>query len=143
MARDLAEEVNELNRRIGELEGVISALIGPVQRAQESASRYYRLLEILLEHGGLTPEAILPEVKNPISQDLVRILLAGKPQNISQLTEVLRERRGSASRRIVRDRLAELAEAGMVIRTGDGAITTYSLSRDVLSRWSQLLGIDI
>ncbi len=139
---ELAEEIKRLNARIGELESAISKLVEPFQRAQDTAKNYYRLVQILAEQGGLTPDAILPEVKDPISKEIVRILLDGRGQNISQITERVRSKRGTASRRIVREKLADLVGQDIVVASS-GTIKEYSLSQEVLDKWSHLLGIRI
>jgi len=140
---DLSEEIKKLNARIGELEGAITKLVEPFQRAQDTARNYYRLVQILAEQGGLTPDAILPEVKDPISKEIVRILLDGRGQNVSQITERIRSVRGTASRRIVREKLKALVDNDIVVVSSSGTVKTYSLSQEVLDKWSHLLGIRI
>jgi len=140
---DLSEEIKKLNTRIGELEGAIKKLVEPFQRAQDTARNYYRLVQILAEQGGLTPDAILPDVKDPISKEIVRILLDGRGQNVSRITERIRSVRGTASRRIVRDKLKGLVDKDIVVVSPSGSIKTYSLSQEVLDKWSHLLGIRI
>jgi DNA-binding transcriptional ArsR family regulator len=143
VAEDLSEEIRRLNERIGELESVISKLVEPFQNAQDTARNYYRLVQILAEKGGLTPDAILPEVKDPISKEIVRILLDGREQNVSQITERVRSVRGTASRRIVREKLKDLVGMEVVVVSSSGSIKVYSLSKEVLDKWSHLLGIRI
>jgi len=141
--RDLAEEIRELNRRIGDLEAMIASLVRPLQEARSIADRHLRLLQLLIEHGGLTPEAVVPEVRDPISREIVRVLIDGRGRNVSEVTDAVRGRRGSASRRIVRERLTTLVERKVVVRLEEGSVTGYRLSDGVIRRWSHLLGIDI
>jgi DNA-binding transcriptional ArsR family regulator len=86
---------------------------------------------------------VTPEVKDPISKDIMRVLMERRDQNITQITESLRTKRGSASRRIVRERVKTMIEQGIVTPKGEGTVSTYSLSEEVLRKWSQLLGISI
>ena len=143
MSKDLADEIKELNKRISELERMLSLLIQPFQKVQDTTSNYLKILQLSLEHGGLTPDLILPEVKDPISKEIVRALLDRSEQNISQITELVRSKRGTASRRIVREKVNELTEKNIIQKKQEGSLYVYSLSREVIRKWSQLLGINI
>jgi len=143
VSKDLAEEVKELNKRIAELEKMISVLVQPLQRVQTTTSNYLKVVQLLLEHGGLTPDLILPEVKDPISKEIVRVLLDKNEQNVSQITELVRSKRGTASRRIIREKIHELTKKNVICKQQKGSLYVYSLSQDVIKKWSQLLGINI
>ncbi|MCK4332637.1 MAG: hypothetical protein KAV40_03555, partial [Thermoplasmatales archaeon] len=141
MSKDLTDEIKELNKRISELERMLSLLIQPFQKVQDTTSNYLKILQLSLEHGGLTPDLILPEVKDPISKEIVRALLDRSEQNISQITELVRSKRGTASRRIVREKVNELTEKNIIQKKQKGSLYVYSLSQEVIRKWSQLLGI--
>ena len=143
MSKDLTDEIKELNKRISELERMLSLLIQPFQKVQDTTSNYLKILQLSLEHGGLTPDLILPEVKDPISKEIVRALLDRSEQNISQITELVRSKRGTASRRIVREKVNELTEKNIIQKKQKGSLYVYSLSQEVIRKWSQLLGINI
>ena len=143
MSKDLTDEIKELNKRISELERMLSLLIQPFQKVQDTTSNYLKILQLSLEHGGLTPDLILPEVKDPISKEIVRVLLDRSEQNISQITELVRSKRGTASRRIVREKVNELTEKNIIQKKQKRSLYVYSLSREVIRKWSQLLGINI
>ena len=143
MSKDLTDEIKELNKRISELERMLSLLIQPFQKVQDTTSNYLKILQLSLEHGGLTPDIILPEVKDPISKEIVRALLDRSEQNISQITELVRSKRGTASRRIVREKVNELTEKNIIQKKQKGSLYVYSLSQEVIRKWSQLLGINI
>ncbi|MEF8848719.1 MAG: hypothetical protein V5A68_06250 [Candidatus Thermoplasmatota archaeon] len=49
-----------------------------------------------------------PESKDPISKSIIIVFLNKRNQNISQITENVMDKRDSASRRVIRDRLKEL-----------------------------------
>jgi cell division septum initiation protein DivIVA len=143
VSKDLAKEVKELNKRIAELEKMISVLVQPLQRAQTTMSNYLKVVQLLLEHGGLTPDLILPEVKDSISKEIVRVLLDRNGQNVSQITELVRSKRGTASRRIIREKINELTKKNVICKQQKESLFVYSLSPDVINKWSQLLGITI
>jgi DNA-binding HxlR family transcriptional regulator len=143
VSKDLAEEVKELNKRISELEKMLSILIKPLQNVSKTTQNYLRITSLLLDHGGLTPDMILPEIKDSISREIVRVLLEKSDQNISQITELVRSKRGTASRRIIRDRLQELEEKNIVQKSQKDSRYAYSLTEKVIKKWSQMLGFNI
>ena len=143
MEKDLTKEVKELNKRINELEKMISSLITPLQDASKITQNYLKIINLLINRGGLTPDMILTDVKDSISKDIVRVLLERPDQNISQLTELVRCKRGTASRRIIRDKLRELEEKNIVKKQQKGSLYIYSLTEEVIKKWSQMLGFNI
>ena len=102
-----------------------------------------KIIQLLLEHGGLTPDLILQDVKDPISKEIVRVLLDKNNQNISQITDLVRNKRGTASRRIIREKINELTKKNILTKNQKGSISVYELSPEVIKKWSQLLGINI
>ena len=143
MEKDLKEEIKELNKRISELEKMLSMLVQPLRNVSNTTQNYLRLTGLLLDHGGLTPDLVLPEIKDPISKEIVRVLMDRTKQNISQITELVRSKRGTASRRIVRERIQELEEKDIIQKQLKGRLYVYSLSENVIKKWSQMLGFDI
>lgn len=140
---DLPKQIKELNKRIAELESMMAQLVAPVRDMQKATGNYFRLVDLALKHGGLSPEMLLPEVKDPISKDIVKVLSKKSDLNITQIADALRDIRGSASRRIVREKLKILEEMDIVEQGGDRKVPTYHLTENVLRKWSQLLGIHI
>ena len=143
VSKNLADEIKELNARIAELEKMISVLVQPIQRVQNTTSNYLKVVRLLLEHGGLTPDVILPDVTDPISKEIVRVLMDKTDQNVSQITELVRNKRGTASRRIIREKILELTKKDIICKQQKGSLYVYSLSAYVIKKWSQLLGINI
>lgn len=141
--KDLAEEVKKLNRRIVELEKVLSKIIHPLQEVNKVTQNYMRLIGFLIDRGGLTPDMILPDVKDPISKDIIRVLLERSNQNISQITELVRSKRGTASRRIVREKLQYLEEKNIIQKQQKGSLYVYILDEKVIKKWSQMLGFNL
>jgi len=136
----LKKEIKELNKRISELERMLTTLTQPLASAQKTTERYLKLTGLLLDHGGLTPEVILPSVKDSISKDIIRVLLEHDAQNVSQITDLVKAKRGTASRRIVRTRLVDLENQGIIHKHQHGSRMVYSLTPDVIKKWTQLLG---
>lgn len=141
--KDLAEEVKKLNRRIGELEKVLSTIIEPIKEVNKVTQNYMRLIGFLIDRGGLTPDMILPDIKDPISKDIVRVLLERSDQNISQITELVRSKRGTASRRIIREKLQYLEEKNIIQKYQKGSLYVYTLDEKVIKKWSQMLGFNL
>jgi len=138
--QDLTDDIKELQKRINDLEKLLARLIQPLTDARKTTENYLRLAGLLLDHGGLTPDLILPDVKDPIEKDIVRVLLERTDQNVSQITELVKTRRGTASRRIIRKRLHDLEQKTVVQATQHGSRTVYRLSPDVITKWTRLLG---
>jgi DNA-binding transcriptional ArsR family regulator len=141
-------EIEDLSKRIGQLEEALRDVARPyaelsdhISRFQDIVGRYFRLLNLYQKHGSISIDVILPEVKDPISKEIMRILLDKPGLNISQITEELRSRSGSASRRIVRGRLQELLENGLLVESAGKKQKTYEISESVVRKWSQVLGL--
>jgi DNA-binding HxlR family transcriptional regulator len=141
--KNLKDEIKELNKRISELEEMISILIKPLQNVQKTTQNYLRITGILLDHGGITPDLILPEIKDSISREVVRVLLDKNNRNISEITELVRNKRGTASRRIIREKLQDLEKENIVQKHQKGSRYVYSLTDKVIKKWSQMLGFNI
>lgn len=139
---DLRSEIKELNQRIGELEQIISEVREPLRQMHNAAKGYYKFIDLFMKFGGVSPDKIIPGVKDSISKEILNILFEKNGQNISQMTEVLRERRGSASRRIVRQKLVKLEEGDYIIRKKTKKAVEYYVSDELLKKWSQVLGFN-
>jgi DNA-binding transcriptional ArsR family regulator len=143
VTKDLKKEIRELNKRITELEKILSEIISPLREASKTTQSYLKITGLVLEHGGLTPDMILPELKDQISREIVRVLLDRQKQNISEITELVRSKRGTASRRIIRERLKELEGKNIVQRQMKGKYYVYTLTEKVIKKWSRMLGFNI
>jgi DNA-binding transcriptional ArsR family regulator len=149
----LAEEekdkkIEELALRIAELEASIRLITKPyadlvehLDQVQGIVNRYFGLLDLYQTHGGISIDMITPNVKGPISKEIVRILLDHPRLNVSQLADELKKRLGSSSRRIVRSKLQVLIEQGIVVDDLENKVKTYSVSSSVIKKWSQVLGL--
>ena len=143
MTKDLEKEVKELNKRISELEKMLSEVLNPLRQVGKTTQNYLKITSLVIQHGGLTPDMILPELKDNISREIVRVLLDKQDQNISEITELVRSKRGTASRRIIRERLKELEEKDIVKKRMKGKLYVYSITDKVIRKWSQMLGFNI
>ena len=84
---------------------------------------------------------LVPTVKDPIAQDILVILFEKKELNVSQIAENLREKRGTASRKTVRDKLVELEEANAIEILDDKKVKKYKVSDELVEKWLKLLGV--
>ncbi len=140
--RDLSEKVTELEEALRAATRPIGDLMSQLEGMNRIAGNYFRLLELYHKKGSISPEAVLPELKDPISIEMVKVLFDKADLNVSEITDQLRDRRGSASRTIVRERLQGLVEKGIVIaREGPQGVTQYSISEEVADRWYRMLGL--
>lgn len=139
--KELREEIKELNKKIEELEKIISHLQEPFTQMRGFAERYVRLIDSFIRLGILSPGDIFSDVRDDISKEIIGVLIHRNGLNISQITEGVRERRGTASRRVIRERLQHLERLGKVQRVSDKKGVVYSLSEEVVTKWSQMLGL--
>ncbi len=133
-----------LESRISELEEKINYVIIQITNLQDKVSdsnpelkQMMKLLQILtstlqISKAPLTlasqtltlKDTILqrfPDLKyDSISKAIIVALDRKKRLNISQLTEQVRKERGSASRRIVRERIDKLIESGIIAEVDSG-----------------------
>ncbi|MCJ2519831.1 MAG: winged helix-turn-helix domain-containing protein [Candidatus Thermoplasmatota archaeon] len=137
----LASRMGQLEQAMDRLSQPYAQLVGYLDRLQEISRSYFRLLDLLQRYGSLSPEMAIPEIKDPISRDIVRVLFEKGGRNISQIAAGLRARRGTASRRIVRERLMLLEEKGVVVSSRESRGRVYDVSDETVRRWSQVLGL--
>lgn len=137
----LAAKIERLEAALDRMRQPYARLLDQLERMQEIAASYFRLLDLLERYGSLSPELAVPGLQNPISREIVKVLFEGGGRNISQITEALRVRRGSASRRIVRERLQSLERDGVVVSHGGSRGKVYGISPGTVRRWAQILGL--
>ena len=139
---ELLDEIRELQGRISTLEDMFSRVLAPVSDLVNSSDNYYRLIELYMKYGKISPEVVLPGVKDDISKMIVQVLFERNGQNISQITDAVKAKRGTASRRIIRDKLKVLEEEGVILRQTVGKIDRFHISEEVVKKWSHLLGLN-
>ncbi|MEK6987500.1 MAG: hypothetical protein AABX97_05310 [Candidatus Thermoplasmatota archaeon] len=145
---DLQEDVRELRKQVEALREALSQvarpyseLAGYVEQLQELTRGYFRILDLYARHGSLSPDLVIPGLKDDISRHIVSVLVDRGDRNISQITEAVKGKRGTASRRIVRERLEELERQGVVVSSPAPRGRTFRVSDEVVSRWSEVLGL--
>ena len=145
---DLKKEIRNLSEKIRSLEGSLAEVSKPykeviaqVDRLLTLSANYFRIIELYQRYGVISPEILVPQIKDPISKEIINILFEKNEQNISEITRKLKERRGKASRRIVREKLQALEEKGIVVRTAPSKHKVYRISTDLIKKWSEVLGL--
>ncbi len=100
MAENEGKRIEELSKRIGNLEESVrdvtrpySEIVGQLSQFQDIVQKYFRLLDLYQRHGVISIDVILPEVKDPISKEIMRALMDRPGMNISQVTEDIRKRK--------------------------------------------------
>jgi len=111
-----------------------------VGQLQGLAQAYLRLLDLFRRFGAVSPDLVLPDLKDDISRHIVSVLIDRPDRNISEITGAVKRRRGTASRRIVRERLEGLERQGIVVRTAGAREQTFRVADAVVAKWSQVLG---
>ena len=139
--RELREQVEALREAFSKVARPYSELVGYLDRLQDLSRGYVRLLGLVQRHGGVSPGLAVPGLKDDISRHIVSVLIENPDRNISQITESVKGQRGTASRRIVRERLEDLQRQGIVVATLGSRTRTFRVAEEVAERWSQVLGV--
>jgi len=139
--RELSEKMENIEEALSKVSQPYSQLLEYIERFQRISSSYFRMLGLYQRHGAISPDLLIPGVKDPISRDIVKVLFERDGQNISQITEKLKAMRGSSSRRIVRQRLKDLEAKGVVKSRGSPRSKDYWLAEEYVERWYDLLGL--
>ena len=145
-AGEVAKKLADLEETVGRIKGGYAELGQYMDVLKDISSRYFRLMDLYAKHGKISVDLAAPDVKDQISKDIIKILLDRSDKdkqgsNLSEITRELKNSRGSASRRIVREKVAKLEKTGYVKRVGGGKIPTYSISDSLVEKWLQLLGM--
>jgi len=147
---DLEKQIKSLSDKMESLEESMrmvatpySQLLEYIERFQKISSSYFRLIDLYQKYGEISPDLLVPGVKDSISREIVKILFDRDGQNISQITQRLKERRGTSSRRTVRERLKELQDKGVVVSRGSERAKIYWLTEGYVKKWYELLGLGL
>ncbi len=145
---EVQDQLKALAKKIESLEASLSRVAAPygelleyLERFQSISRGYFRLLEMYEKYGAISPELVIPGLKDPMSRDIVRVLFDGKPRNISEITRAVKGLRGTASRRIVREKLEALEADGAVVARQTGKSRVFTVSEAVTKKWSEVLGL--
>lgn len=147
--KDKDRKIEELTERIASLESSLrevtrpySQLVEQLGQFQGIVQKYFRLLDLYQRHGVIAVDVILPELKDPMSREIMRILMDRPGLNISQISEELRARTGSSSRRIVRERLEDMVRQDLLTEEKGSKAKTFTVSARVVDKWSEVLGLN-
>ncbi len=147
--KDKDRKIEELSERIASLESSLREVTRPYAQLVEQlgqfqgiVQKYFRLLDLYQRHGVIAVDVILPELKDPMSREIMRILMDRPGLNISQISEELRTRTGSSSRRIVRERLEEMVRQDLLTEEKGSKTKTFTVSARVVEKWSEVLGLN-
>ncbi|HYS99629.1 MAG TPA: hypothetical protein VEO20_03095 [Thermoplasmata archaeon] len=145
---DLQKEIRELRAQVEALRTALSDVTRPyaelmeyVDRLQDASRGYFRILDLYAKYGKVSPDLVIPGLKDDISRHIVVALFDRPDRNISQITEAVKGKRGTASRRIVRRRLEDLQRDGIVVATPGSRTRTFRVAGEVAEKWSQVLGV--
>jgi len=139
--RELAKKMENVEEAVDKVAGPYSQLLEYIERFQRISGSYFRMLGLYQRYGAISPDLLIPGVKDSISRDIVKVLFERDGQNISQITENLKGMRGTSSRRIVRERLKGLEEKGVIRGKGSPRSKEYWLSEEYIEKWYDLLGL--
>jgi DNA-binding transcriptional ArsR family regulator len=145
---DLGKQIKALSDKMESVEETMSKVSRPysqlleyIERFQKISSSYFKMLGLYQRYGAISPDLLIPGVKDSISRDIVKVLFERDGQNISQITDKLKDMRGTSSRRIVRERLKLLEEKGVVKSKGSSRSKDYWLTEEYIEKWYNLIGL--
>lgn len=139
--RKLSEKMESLEKALATLSAPYMEIVSQIEQLERVSRGYFRLIDLYQRYGSISPDIIIPGLKDPISEEIIRILFDKEERNISQITRDLRGRRGKASRRIVRERLKSLEERDVVVCEKGKRGKKYRVSQSLIEKWSQVLGL--
>ena len=139
--KELRKQVEALREALNEVAEPYRELAGYIEQLQGITRGYFRLLDLYAKHGAVSPDLVVPGLKDDISKAILTVLFEKGDRNVSQITDSVKGKRGTASRRIVRERLHELVKQGVIIESAESRGHTYRVSEEVAAKWSQVLGL--
>jgi DNA-binding HxlR family transcriptional regulator len=139
--RELRKQVEALREALAKVAEPYRELAGYMEQLQGITRGYFRLLDLYAKHGAVSPDVVVPGLKDDISKAILTALFEKGDRNISQITDAVKGKRGTASRRIIRERLQDLVRQGVVEESTASWGHTYRVSEEVAAKWSQVLGL--
>ncbi len=137
-------DIERLSEEMEKLRESLNKLMQSFEIVSQLAQSYIKLVSLYAEYGELSIDVVIPEIRHDsIAREIVRILFDLKRANISQITRELKGRRGKGSRNTVREKINHLIELGVVMEIKGERGKYYTLSKAVVSRWFELIGIPI
>jgi hypothetical protein len=139
--KELRKQVDALREALAKVAEPYREIAGYMGQLQTITRGYFRLLDLYAKHGAVSPDLVVPGLKDDISKAILTVLFEKGDRNISQITEAVKGKRGTSSRRIVRERLQDLVSRGVVVAAEGSRGHTYRVSEEVAAKWSQVLGL--
>jgi hypothetical protein len=139
--KSLADKMEAVEESMSKVVQPYSQLLEYVERFQKISSSYFKMLGLYQRYGAISPDLLIPGVKDSISKDIVKVLFERDGQNISQITDKLKGMRGTSSRRIVRERLKDLEAKGVLKSKGSLKSKDYWITEEYVNKWFDLLGL--
>lgn len=136
--KELREQIDTLREALGQAAAPYAELAQALKQLQDLARGYFRVLDLLQRYGTVSPEFVVPGLKDDISRHIVVALFEKGNRNVSQVTEAVKAKRGTASRRIVRARLDDLVVQGVVTVTPGTRGRTFRIADETAAKWSRL-----
>lgn len=145
---DLQDDVRALRRQVEALRDAFAKVAEPyreiagyLEQLQSISRGHFRLLDLYAKPGAVSPDVVVPGLKDDISEAIVTALFEKADRNISQIAEAVKVRRGTASRRIVREGIQTLVKDGVIVASSGARGHTYRVSEEVVEKWSHVLGL--
>ena len=85
--KELRDQVEALREAIARVAGPYEEIAGYVERLRDITRGYFRLLDFYARHGAISPDLVVPGLKDDISRHLVSALFEKGDRNISQRSE--------------------------------------------------------
>lgn len=136
--KELRAQIESLREALGQVAAPYAELAQALVQLQDLARGYFRLLDLLQRYGTVSPDLAVPGLKDDISRHIIVALFEKGDRNVSQITEAVKAKRGTASRRIVRSRLDELVAQGVVAVTPGPRGRTFRIAEETAAKWSRL-----
>ena len=124
---NISERLTQIERVLARIEPEMGEFKQSTRVIREGMDFYGSLFNLMGRFSGRQRiQRRFPEIaKDEISRLIIGALEEGKAKNISELTSAVRQERGTASRRIVRNRVHRLVEMGVVQKAHTTKKATY------------------
>lgn len=139
--RELRKQVEAMREALAKVAEPYREIAGYMEQLQTITRGYFRLLDLYAKHGSVSPDLVVPGSRDDISKAILTALFERGDRNVSQITDAVKAKRGTASRRIVRERLYRLVKEGVVVASEASKGRTFRVSDAVAAKWSQVLGL--
>lgn len=137
--RELRDQIEALRETLAQVTQPYADLLAYLERFQDVSRAYFRLLDLYARHGSVSPDLVIPGLQDDIARHIVTALFEKGDRNISQIADAVKAKRGTASRRIVRERIRDLEAKGIVVAASASHGKTYRIAEEIAAKWSDVL----